>query len=651
MKALLLRRLCIKQFKGIKSLDLHFNGEDVSIFGANATGKTTVYDAFLWLLFGKDSQDSANFNIKPLDDKGNKLPGTEPEVTAEITFNGEPYTLRKTLREVWRKPTGQAQQVYDRDEVQASVNDVPKKIDKEYTPFISSMIPDALFKVALHHSYFMRLPWAEKRQHLIQISNPDVDGDLLADPAFAGIPAIMEGTKTTDEARKRLMDQRRRLNDELDQIPARVDELQKTVTPRSDDDLQAAMDKKAEFQKQIDEIDLILASGAEAQKKMADLFNQKSTLQQKLNKRQIALQDEATAEIRKAKKNLADLDNAHYMAAQRIKAMSSRIPQLEEVIKTEKELSEQLRNEWANEELKMFSPAGLPDTCSACGQPLPPNQVEDARQKAIDNFEKSKDAILANITARGKTAVSRAEGAQKELDQVREELSAKEKEVQQLITDMEKLRIFINSPVPEINFSDDKEFKELQEAITTVQSEIDSYGIVGNNTGLLGRKGEIQAAIAIQDKILATRDQAMASQARITELMERKSVLGQNIATIDGQLDLLAQFVSARCSRLEEHINAMFPTIRWQLFNTLKNGGIEDCCTATVNGVPYADLNSAARINAGIEAARIISRAHDITCPCFVDNAESVNDIALPAGQLIALVVSQDTSLRMEHAA
>jgi len=649
---LILNRLFLRQFKGIKFLELHFDGGDATIYGANATGKTTIYDAANWLFFGKDSQDSANFNVKPLDAAGNKIPGTEPEVLAEISYDGKPYTVRKTLKEIWSKPTGQAQPVYARDEVQAWVNDVPMKIDKEYTPFINGLIPEALFKIALHHSYFMRLPWSDRRQHLIQISNPDVDSELLTDPKYDGIPAIMDGVKSTDDARKRLMEQRKGMNKELDEIPARVDELQKSATPRSYAELNEAFARKEEFGTEVAGIDKTLASGEETSKKLSDLYSKKSGFEKQLRDRQNKLEQEAGSEVRKAKQELAAKESAYYTAEQRVKRRKDEIPRINDTIATEEALAERFRKEWTEQESAQFLPSGhLPDTCAACGQPLPHDQIEKARQNAIEHFELSKQRTLDMITTQGKTAASRAKGARQELEDRTKELEETEQEIQRLIPEMDKLRTFINSPVPAINFSDDSECKRLKEDINKVQCEIDAFGSTGDNTGLIGRKRELQQAIAIQDKIIATQDQAKASQARIDELMARKVTLGQLIATIDGQLDLLAQFVSARCSRLEEHINAMFPTIRWQLFNVLKNGGIEDCCTPTVGGVPYADLNNAARINAGIEASRVISKANGITCPCFVDNAESVNDIDTPAGQLIALVVSKDPELRMETAA
>ena len=79
--------LRIKNFKGLKSYDLKANGEDIGVYGDNATGKTTLFDAFTWLLWGKDSQGKADFDIIPLDANGDALSGVEHAV--EGTFSAE----------------------------------------------------------------------------------------------------------------------------------------------------------------------------------------------------------------------------------------------------------------------------------------------------------------------------------------------------------------------------------------------------------------------------------------------------------------------------------------------------------------------------------------------------------------------------------
>jgi uncharacterized protein YhaN len=55
MKQIILKSLKLVYFKGQKNLEVNFNPDITDISGANETGKTTLFDSFTWLLFGKDS--------------------------------------------------------------------------------------------------------------------------------------------------------------------------------------------------------------------------------------------------------------------------------------------------------------------------------------------------------------------------------------------------------------------------------------------------------------------------------------------------------------------------------------------------------------------------------------------------------------------
>ena len=58
-----LKKLILENFKGIKELKIDFSNV-TNIFGDNGVGKTTIFDAFTWLMFGKDSTDKKDFSIQ-----------------------------------------------------------------------------------------------------------------------------------------------------------------------------------------------------------------------------------------------------------------------------------------------------------------------------------------------------------------------------------------------------------------------------------------------------------------------------------------------------------------------------------------------------------------------------------------------------------
>lgn len=85
-----IERMHIQNFKGIRDLEIDF-GAVTRISGMNGTGKTTIPDAFSWVLFNKDSRGNApgsyDFHEKPLDGDGNESTTSIPPLswTAALT--------------------------------------------------------------------------------------------------------------------------------------------------------------------------------------------------------------------------------------------------------------------------------------------------------------------------------------------------------------------------------------------------------------------------------------------------------------------------------------------------------------------------------------------------------------------------------------
>ena len=165
---------------------------------------------------------------------------------------------------------------------------------------------------------------------------------------------------------------------------------------------------------------------------------------------------------------------------------------------------------------------------------------------------------------------------------------------------------------------------------------------------MLTRRDQLIDEIAELSKIFVLRDKMYDLEERIAALEKRRESLGQDVIRITGELSALQEYTAACCSAMEGSINAMFHSIKWQLFEPLKNGGYRACCNATLNGVDYdTNLNNGARINAGIEAIRVLSRESGEIVPLFVDNAEAVNNLTFAPGQMIRLRVTDDEKLTM----
>ena len=105
MKAVI-KQIVLQNFKGCKNATYTFDGKNVTVCGANGSGKTTIFDAFTWLLFGKDSLDNAKFEIRPLDKDGKQIDNVEICVSATLEIDGKEVELKKTNRQNWVKKRG-----------------------------------------------------------------------------------------------------------------------------------------------------------------------------------------------------------------------------------------------------------------------------------------------------------------------------------------------------------------------------------------------------------------------------------------------------------------------------------------------------------------------------------------------------------------
>ena len=249
--------LKLKNFKGIKELKIDFNCQNTNIYGANATGKTTIFDAFKWLFFDKDSSDRKDFNIKTLDNNNNPIHFLEHEVEAILVIDGVDMTFKKVLQEKWVKKRGESDREFSGHETNYWIDEVPVK-KKDYEEKINSLIPESLFKLITDPSYFNnQLKWTERRELLINISGANISDDEILDSKeeFKTIKDNLEG-RSIDDYKKVVQAKIKDLNKEKETIPVRIDELTNTLITEHNIDYKEIEEQKEEYNKQLNNIEL-----------------------------------------------------------------------------------------------------------------------------------------------------------------------------------------------------------------------------------------------------------------------------------------------------------------------------------------------------------------------------------------------------------
>lgn len=644
-----IQRMTIRQFKGVKNLTLDLDGQSANIRGRNGTGKTSVFDAFTWLLFGKDSQNNTVFDYKPLDENGRPRTGADTEVEAVLRADGKTITLKRVRHEKWQQKPGSPAPIYQGDETLCWIDDVPVKLEKDYQPYIASLIGDEeRFKVLSIHGYFMAKPWKERRRMLVDAAGGDAEEEIMRQPQFAQLPDILQG-HTPDEARKRLTEQKKRVDAELKIIPARLDEIQRGLTPVTDQELEAARDEIARKNAQIDLINSRLAGTEEAFTHARALIAKEREITVRLEARKKALDAPNATAWNELQQNIAGAKRKKDGLAREIQALSDDLFELDGNISALQTKRESLLAEWNARESETFAPGPVASVCRLCGQPLPSDQIREAKMREYAVWADAKNKDLDEIEQRGKTTAERIARLQSERGNVAESLERKRAALADAEGELQRLTDAADQPMEAPDYESDPEYAVLLADLAEIRDEIarpDNSAAMREE--LTRQRNELAGSVRNLSTVQYARDTYERGLARIKELEDQREKLGQDAVRIDGELMLLGEFVHACCDAMEERINAMFHSIRWHLTDYTKDGTPVDCCIPYVGGVSYdSTLNAGARINAGIEAIRVLSGVNHTTVPCFVDNSERVNDLAYTGGQMIRLTVSNDPELTM----
>jgi DNA repair exonuclease SbcCD ATPase subunit len=647
-----LHRITLHNFKGIRDFTLDLQGRDVSIYGDNGTGKTTLFDAFTWLLFDKDSKDQAAFDVKTLDAENKPLPGLDHEVEAELDLGGKAITLKKSYKEVYTKKRGSAEATFTGHTTDYFVDGVPVK-KKEYDETIAEIADESIFKLLTNPRFFNdQLHWQKRRALLLEVCGDVSDSDVIAsDKALAALPDIL-GARSMDKHRDMVRSQMTAINKELQQIPVRIDEatralpeLPKDSRTAFEDDLKILAEMKDGAEKRR----LRIESGGEvAEKKKALAELDAELLEWKTGMRvdiDAGIENEQ-AMVRQCQREIDGLQAE-------IERLEREIGSKQSIIADREKSMAEARENWKEVNAREFT-FEQTDTCPTCGQALPKEQIEAARQKALADFNTKKAGDLESITAEGKAMGAEIKGLQVEIAELekdaadfRAELEPAKKSKAEAESRLAKLEQQAAGLERHPDYLEKLAGREvLLAAITALQQ-----GSSEELQKVLSEIVEIAARIKGTEAELAKFDARESGEARIEELGELERKLAAEYEALEQQVYLCEEFTRAKVRLLDEKINSRFELARFKLFSVLVNGGLEECCETLYGGVPWSTgMNNGRQINVGIDIINTLSKHYSFTAPIFADNAESVTEIIPTPAQLIRLVVSKpDKKLRIEY--
>ena len=642
MSELRIESLRLRHFKGVGLFALTPDGGDADVLGDNATGKTTLFDAFTWLLFDKDSDNRKEFDIKTLDE-GHALHGLEHEVEGVLDLDGVRLSLRKVYSEKWTKKRGSAEKQFSGNTTDHFIDGVPVK-KKEYAERISGIADETIFRLLTDPANFnVQMHWEDRRRLLLDVCGDITDTDVIAsDDALEQLPEIL-GDRSLEDHRKVIASRRSEINKELERIPVRIDEVSQGLPETSgsrktiEDELQKLRLRAQEKHKEKARLE---AGGqiAEKTKQLRELEAEHQAMENSAK----AEADEENRAIRQAiaaiKTKIDELDRQVGSRERDIESNDATIQRLEKRM-------EALRDEWHAIDSEV-SQDTTETVCAACGQDLPAHKVDGAREKALAAFNADKARCLEANVEEGKQAKAEAGDLSLANDRLHKEIADLEAGRDKLKQEKESL------PVPaDEDITMPPEYYAKLEEVEAIKDEIAKLqdGNAEALTEITQAISDLQAQIREQDAALAAFSQVEQAKERIDELKAQEKQLAAEYEQLEKELYLTEQFTRAKVRLLDQKINSRFQMARFKLFNELVNGAIEECCETTYQGVSYPDLNNGARINVGLDIINTLQSHYGVRAPVFIDNSESITSLTDTRSQMIRLVVSgSDKKLRVE---
>lgn len=674
---MILKTLYMENFKGIKSLDVNFSNK-TSIKGQNATGKTTIFDAFTWLLFNKNSAGEEKFNIRSLDKDGKRIDNVEIKVVAVLDVDGKEMELSKIQKQNWVKKRGT-----DTVTLQGNVNsfeiDGYPKSEADFKAYVSGLAQsEDMFKMLTNPQYFSSLKWKDQRDILMKLVAEVSDVELAqTDAKYAPLIDELEKAPSTDDIRAKFSKALIEWKKKQAEIPVRIDEAEKS---KVDVDVAEQELLKADLERKIEAVDDRMEN---AGTEIGRLRGKEMQLQFDMSGIMQVMNDELSAKRR-------GLDSAKDDATREFNDLHNQIQSAENQIKAnEKTISDtdterkNLGVEYNAEFSKAFDEMPYlfdeskwkfdesTTVCSLCGQKLPEDKIEqikaDFEQKKADakaratkqledarkTFDDAKGAKLKGLIDKGNACKDDIERLTKENAKLQEDIVAlKEQESKALAKQNDYAKQLSEIPA-EADYSQNEEYVKLKaerDKILADIAKLESEGVDKVVTDLKAEKVDLQAQLDEANKAIAQVANNVAIDDRIETLRDEQKEIGQKVADQEQMLYLLEEFIRFKLDKISDSINSHFKTVNFKLFEMQLNGGMKDCCECTVNGVPYSTLNSGHRIVAGLDIIRSLSELYGVSVPIFVDNAESLNEFNVPDmdAQLILLSVSEDKQLKVE---
>lgn len=652
MSTITLKSLLLVNFKGVRELRLDFTQQVTVISGENGTGKTTIFDAFHWLLFGKDStgRSDSNFNIKTIDPSTKKpILHLEHSVTAMLDVDGREVKIQRCYCEKWSRATANAEERLINHYTEFYINDVKMGTKREFDSEIAEIIPEDVFKLVTNPYYFVNLKAEQQKAILLEMVGTVSDEEVAgSNEAFVKLLAELNGRPLAAYA-KEVAAKKRACNDELKIIPSQIDTANRLrPQPENWEELEnQKTEKEKRLQAVEDQIrDRSMATEAEYKRK-SEIQRQIGEKRLALNKAENEIRTTALSGINQAKMDLQklqfDLSNAQATRSNLIKKRDSIVEQIAQI----ESVVVGMREEYKRIFFEKMPP--IPEgtfVCPTCNRPLEAADINAKKAELEANFNGNKSQRLKANEERGKKLIDEQSQLKNKGEEIRKAINQADTNISTITAQVEAKKTSIpEAPNVDAMIQGDAVCQALRNEISDLENQLTMNVKTVDVSDLTTEKTKLQGEIRELERSLLKRDAIERADKEINELEEKRIANNQALASLEGWELVALEFQKAKDAKLQEKIDSLFSYVSFSFIKEQLNGNENVTCVCTVNGTPYPDVNAAGKLNAGLDIINAVCKHKGVSAPIFIDNRESVNQIIPTISQVINLCVSLDAKI------
>jgi len=670
-------RLELTNFKCFRHKVLTFDSDITTIRGRNGVGKTTIADAILFCLFGKNTAGQSDLELFKTREDGKVIPNIDHSVEMDlaVVYADSPadrvVTLRRSIKELWVKKRGSEETVFKNNTCEYFVNG-ESYTQADFKKYIDTLISEDIFRAITNPAHFLSLKWQVQREFLAKMVGDINAEDIIKEYGDDNLMyALRKNLETNNEDiiayRKHLSYQIKQIKDKLDKIPVRLEEQNKALPEKLDwDALEAQRTDVSRQQQEIAEKIIAIKSGNggdvlrdEIRKEIYAIRTDMEKIEAEQRKHLRLRQDEQDRAIQTARQQFNTLVTTQRDLEASLPSFDKLIERCRETLDQCEKDAQEIREDWALNLRRTLNFTDSDCVCPTCGQYLQQEQVMEKRQKAEDNLNADKARIKTELTNRAervKNLRAKAEDETKNYEAQKAEaeknLADTKVQINVAFSHKQKLEKVVIPTLGEI-LKGNPQYLALSAKLKEQQAKLDSVALTqDDNTQLAdleAQKVQYTATLSQLSSQLATKSQYDRIQQLIDGINSEQKDLVKQLSDLEKKEDIACQYQDRQNAILEERVNQHFSLVRWRMFRTINNSGDsfqEPYCECLVDGIPYGGgLNQASRLNAGLDVINTLCRHYNVTAPIVIDNSESNLNILSTAGQQIRLQVA-DTELQ-----